>query len=80
MAKQENKGENINNFICFSARAQAFSWLSFVTGLQSKRGKNNCSKSSFVQTLSMNEDKIFHAGSMKKLVVETTIYEKWPKV
>ena len=30
----------------------------------------------FAQTSSMNEDKIFHAGSMKKLVVETTIYEK----
>ena len=76
--KQRNK--NINNFICFPARAQAFSWLSSVTGLQSKRDKNNCSKSSFVQTSSMNEDKIFHTGSMKKLVVETTIYEKWPKV
>ena len=47
--KQRNK--NINNFICFPARAQAFSWLSSVTGLQSKRDKNNCSKSSFVQTL-----------------------------
>ena len=74
------KEQNINNFICFPARAQAFSWLSSVTGLQSKRDKNNCSKSSFVQTSSMNEDKIFHTGSMKKLVVETTIYEKWPKV
>ena len=76
--KQRNK--NINNFICFPARAQAFSWLSSVTGLQSKRDKNNCSKSSFVQTSSMNEDKIFHTGSMKKLVAETTIYEKWLKV
>ena len=47
--KQRNK--NINNFICFPARAQAFSWLSSVTGLQSKRNKNNCLKSSFVQTL-----------------------------
>ena len=47
--KQRNK--NMNNFICFPARAQAFSWLSSVTGLQSKRNKNNCSKSSFVQTL-----------------------------
>ena len=72
--KQRNK--NINNFICFPARAQAFSWLSSVTGLQSKRDKNNCSKSSFVQTSSMNEDKIFHTGSMKKLVVERKIYEK----
>ena len=44
--------------------------------LQFKRGKNNCSKSSFVKTLSMNEDKIFDTGSMKKLVFETTIYEK----
>ena len=76
--KQRNK--NINNFICFPARAQAFSWLSSVTGFQSKRDKINCSKSSFVQTSSMNEDKIFHTGSMKKLVVEGTIYEKWPKV
>ena len=66
----------MNNFISFPARAQTFSWLSSVTGLQSKRDKNNCSMSSFVQTLSMNEDKIFHTGSMKKLVVETTIYEK----
>ena len=47
--KQRNK--NINSFICFPAWAQAFSWLSSVTGLQSKRDKNNCSKSSFVQTL-----------------------------
>ena len=30
----------------------------------------------FVQTSSMNEHKIFHTGSMKKLVVEITIYEK----
>ena len=43
--------KNINNFICFPARAQAFSWLSSVTGLQSKRDENNCSKSSFVHTL-----------------------------
>ena len=33
--KQRNK--NINNFICFHARAQAFSWLSSVTSLQSKQ-------------------------------------------
>ena len=33
-----------------------------------------------VQTFSMNEHKIFHTSSMKKLVVEVTIYEKWPKV
>ena len=64
--KQRNK--NITNFICFPARAQAFSWLSSVTGLQSKRDKNNCPKSSFVQTSSMNEDKIFHAGSMIGLI------------
>ena len=66
----------MNNFICFPARAQAFSWLSSVTGFQSKWDKNNCSKSSIVQTSSMNEDKIFHTGSMKKLVVERTVYEK----
>ena len=47
--KQGNK--NINNFICFPAQAQAFSWLSSVTGLESKRDENNCSKSSFVHTL-----------------------------
>ena len=76
--KQRNK--NTNNYICFPAGVQAFSWLSSVTGLQSKRHKNNCSKSSFLQTSSMNEDKIFHTGSMKKLEVKTTIYEKWPKV
>ena len=63
-SKQRNK--NINNFNCFPARAQAFSWLSSVTGLQSKRDKNNCSKSSFVQTSSMNEGKTFHSGSMKR--------------
>ena len=63
-SKQRNK--NINNFICFPARAQAFSWLSSVTGLQSHRDKNNCSKSSFVQTSSMNEGKTFHSGSMKR--------------
>ena len=58
--KQSNK--NINDFICFPARAEAFSWLSSVTGLQSKQSKqdeNNRSKSSFVQTLSMDEDKLF---------------------
>ena len=72
--KQRNK--NINDFICFPVRAQAFSWLSSVTGLQSEQDENNRSKSSLVQTSSMNEDKTFHTGSMKKLVVETTIYEK----
>ena len=46
--KQRNK--NINYFIFFPAQAQAFCWLSSVTGLQSKRDKNNCPKSSFVQT------------------------------
>ena len=77
--KQRNKKRN--NFICFPARAQAFSWLSSVTGLQSKRDNTNCSKSSFVQTSSiLNEDKIFHTDSMKKFVVETTIYKKRPKV
>ena len=66
----------MNNFICFPARAQALSWLFSVTGLQSKRDKTNCSKSSFVQTSSiLNEDKNFHTSSVKKLVVETTIYE-----
>ena len=63
--KQWNK--NINNFICFPAWAQAFCWLSSVTGLQSKRGKNNCSKSSYVQTSSMNEDKIFIQARWKSL-------------
>ena len=47
--KQGNK--NINNFIWFPAQAQAFSWLSSVTGLQSKRDENNCAKFSFVHTL-----------------------------
>ena len=51
--KQRNK--NINNFICFPARAQAFSWLSSVTGLQSKRDKNNCSKSSLLYKLCTNK-------------------------
>ena len=32
--------------------------------------KNTGSKFSFVQTSSMKEDKIFHTGSMKKLVVQ----------
>ena len=77
---RKQRNTNINNFIYFPARVQAFSCLSSVTGLQSRRDKNNCSKSSFVQSSSMNEDKIFHTGSMKKLLVETTIYEKWPKV
>ena len=36
--KQRNK--NINNFICFPARAQEFSWLSSVTGPRSKRDEN----------------------------------------
>ena len=33
-------------------------WLTSDTSLQSKRDKNNCSKYSFVETSSMNEDKI----------------------
>jgi len=32
MAKQEIKGTKKNNFICFLARGQAFSWLSCVIG------------------------------------------------
>ena len=57
--KQRNK--NINSFVCFPARDQVFSWI-----WQSKADKSNCSKSSFVQTSSINEDKIFHTSSMKK--------------
>ena len=68
------RNKRMNNFICFPARAQAFNWLSF-TDLQCKQNKNNCSKSSFVQTSSMNEGKTFYTGSIKKLV-KTTIYEK----
>ena len=34
--KQRNK--KINNFICMAARAQAFSWISSVTGLRSPNG------------------------------------------
>ena len=51
--KQRNK--NINNLICFPARAQAFSWLSSVTDLQSKRDKNNCSKFMQLRTNFVNE-------------------------
>ena len=77
MAKQESKETKTKIILFTSLRGlKHYSWLSSVTSLQSKRDKNNCSKSSFVQTSSMNEDKIFHTGSMKKLVVETTIYEK----
>ena len=77
MAKQESKEKKTLIILFTSLRGlKHYSWLSSVTSLQSKRDKNNCSKSSFVQTSSMNEDKIFHKGSMKKLVVETTIYEK----
>ena len=53
-----NRKSKDKKYICSPARAQAFSWLTSVTSLQSKRGKNNCSKYSFVQTSSMNEDKI----------------------
>ena len=52
---------------CFPARAQAFSWLSYVIGLQSKRDKNNYLKSNLVQTLSMNEEKIFVQAHWKSL-------------
>lgn len=55
--KQRNK--NITNFICFPTRAPAFSWLSSVTGLQSKRDKKNCSKSSFVQIF-VQTSQFFH--------------------
>ena len=61
------KEQNINNFICFPARAQAFSWLSSVTGLQSYRDKNDCSKSSFVQTSSMRKTKFFTQAKWKSL-------------
>ena len=63
--KQRNK--NINNFICFPARAQAFSWLSSVTGLQSYQDKNNCSKSSFVQTSQWMKTKLFTQAQWKSL-------------
>ena len=63
---KKSKKQKMNNLICFPARARAFSWLSSVTGLQSKRDKNNCSKSSFVQTSSMNKGKMFHAGMWLK--------------
>ena len=50
-----------------NAQAQAFNWLSSVTGLQSKRDKNNCSKSSFVQTSSMSEGKFFIQAQWESL-------------
>ena len=56
--------------ICSSEWAQAFSWLAPVTRNRSKQDKNSCSKSSFVQTTSMYQDKpgnnrSFHTDSMK---------------
>ena len=57
MAKSRNQKDK-KIFVPLRGCAQAFSWLTSVTRLQSKRDKNNCSKSSFVQTSSMNEDKI----------------------
>ena len=53
-----NRKSKGKKYICSPARAQAFSWLTSVTSLQSKRDKNNCSKYSFVQPSSMNKDKI----------------------
>ena len=78
MAKLNKKAkeQKQKQFYLIPCGAQAFGWLSSVTGFQFKRDKNNYSKSNFVQTSSMNEDKIFHTGSVKKLVVERTIYEK----
>ena len=74
MAKQEIKRKKI--YICSPARAQAFSWLTSVTSLQSKWDKNNCSKYSFVQTSSVNEDKI----TVRFLQAQWKFSKMWPKV
>ena len=73
MAKQEIKRKKV---YCSPARAQAISWLTSVTSLQSKRDKNNCSKYSFVQTSSMNEDKI----TVVFLQAQRTFSKMRPKV
>ena len=68
---RSQRNKKMNNFIAFLARAQAFSfsWLSSVTVLQSKRDKNNCSKSSFVQTSSLNGGKFFYCAGMWLIMV-----------
>ena len=63
-------------FMAMDGKRAPLKTPAWEANLHSRRDKNNCSKSSSVQTSSINEDKIFHTGSMKKLVVETTIYEK----
>ena len=73
---RNQKDKKINNFICSPARAEVFSWLTSVTSLQSKWDKNKCSKSSFVQTLSMNEDKI----TALFIQAQWKISKKWPKL
>ena len=67
MAKQEIKETKMNNFICFLARTQAVSWLSSVTGLQSKRDEVQ-----FCTNL-VNE---WRQNFSCSHVVKTTIYEK----
>ena len=77
IGKQESKGTK--TYIILFASLRGLKHLAgFLLSLVSSPNGTKITVQSpcFVQTSSVNEDKIFHTGSMKKLVGETTIFEK----
>ena len=80
MAKQQSKGTK-TSIILFTSLRGLKHLAGFPLSLVSSPNgtKMTVPKSSFVQTSSMNKDEFFHASSMKKLLVERTIYEKVTK-
>ena len=71
---RNEKDKKFINFICLPARAQALCWLTSVTSLQSKRDQ----KSSFIQTSSMNEEKItvlFIRAQWKSLCLNNNLWK-----
>ena len=78
MAKQESKGTKTQIIIFASLRGLKHLAGFLLSLVSSPNGTKITVQSPALYKLrpSMNEDKIFHTGSMKKLVVETTIYEK----
>ena len=74
--KKSNLDETKEGIILFAYQRGLKHLTGFLSLVSSPNGTNNCSKSSFVQTSSMNEGKNFHTGSVKRLVKTTAIYEK----
>ena len=67
MANKKTKEQKHKWFICFPARAQAFSWLSDVTGLQSKRDENNRSSPALYKLRQWMKTKFFIQAQWKSL-------------